>query len=194
MDPEPDVHELAEQVASLRRCVRRTRMMVCGAVLGAAGIAALGLSHGPVEVQDEVRARKFVLVDDAGVVRAMLQQDPENAGRRSRSAGLLVFDPKGHERGGFCTMDDGSVVLAMDAPRGVGASMPDRIGLVVYPDGSSYIMVIDNQTRGVARMDSDAEGKGGLKVFKWDMEAKQVHVKTLTFDGEQRDVHPMGGG
>ncbi len=182
------------EVASLRRSVRTTRVIAAASILGTAALWTLGLSRGADPVQDEVRARKFVLVDDAGVVRAMLQQDPKDAGRRARSAGLLVFDSKGHERGGFSTMDDGSVVLAMDAPRGVGASMPDRIGLVVYPDGSSYIMVIDNQTRGVARMDSDAEGTGGLKVFKWDMEAKKIHVKTFTFDGEDTEVVPMGAG
>src|SRR5690606_32455222 len=69
-------------------------------------------------------------------IGGVIGQDPAATHRRSRAAGILINDRHGHERGGFCTMDDGSAVLAMDAPRGVGASMPDRLGLVVNPDGS----------------------------------------------------------
>ena len=129
-----------------------------------------------------------MLVDDAGVVRAMLHQDPKDTQRRSRSAGLTIFDAKGHERGGFATFDDASVVLAMDAPRGVGHPMPDRVGLRVYPDGSSHIMLLDNQTRAVAKLYSDGGGGGGPQVFKWDTENKQVHVKTFTYDGEKTET------
>lgn len=192
MDPMAD--ELAQEVARLRRSVGRTRLALAAVGLGAVGVAVLGLARVADPVRDEVRARKFVLVDDEGVVRAMLQQDRPGGQRRSRGAGLLVFDKHGHERGGFSTMDDDSVVMAMDAPRGVGAPMPDRIGLVVDPDGSSSIMIIDNKTRGVARMDSDAEGIGGLKVFKWETENNRVHVKTFTYDGEKIETHPTGGG
>ena len=186
-----DLDRVAHEVEKLRRSVARMRAALLALAVGAAGLGALGLARDPV--QEEVRAKRFVLVDDAGVVRAMLHQDPKDSQRRSRSAGLVICDKHGNERGGFSTMDDDSVVLAMDAPRGVGAPMPDRIGLVVYPDGSSYIMIIDNKTRGVARMDSDAEGNGGLKVFKWDMENKKVHVKTFTYDAEKTETVPTGG-
>ena len=40
-------------------------------------------------------------------------------------------------------------------------------------------------------MDSDGKGRGSLQTFKWDMEGKKVHVKTLTNDGEQREANPM---
>ncbi len=191
---EQGVQELAAQVAQLRRSVRANRAVAGAMIVGAGAIAALGLSGVIDPVQDEVRARKFVLVDDAGVVRATLHQDPKDTQRRSRSAGLTIFDTNGHERGGFATFDDASVVMAMDAPRGVGHPMPDRIGLMVDPDGASHVMLLDNMTRAVAKLHSDGNGGGGVQVFKWDMEAKEVHVKTLTFDGEQRETHPMGGG
>lgn len=126
-------------------------------------------------------------------IGGVIGQDPADTHRRSRAAGILINDRHGHERGGFCTMDDGSAVLAMDAPRGVGASMPDRLGLVVNPDGSSYIMLIDNRTRGVARLHSDGQGGGGFQVFKWDDEARTIHTKTVTFDGEQVATSPIGG-
>jgi hypothetical protein len=91
------------------------------------------------------------------------------------------------------TMDDGSVVLALDAPDGVGAPMRDRLGMVVGADGSSYIMLIDNQTRAVAKLYSDGKGGGGPQVFKWEPDKKQVQVKTLTYDGDKIETVKTGG-
>jgi hypothetical protein len=90
-------------------------------------------------------------------------------------------------------MDDGSVVFALDAPAGVGAPLPDRLGLVVYADGSAHVMLLDNQTRAVAKLRSDGKGGGGVEVFKWDMENKRVHTKRFTYDGEQTRERPLGG-
>jgi hypothetical protein len=70
--------------------------------------------------------------------------------------------------------------------------MPDRLGLRVYPDGASHIMLLDNQTRAVAKLASDGEGGGGVQVFRWDMEAKQIHIKTVQYDGDQLETMPMG--
>ncbi len=191
---ESRVAQLERDVESLRGSMRRVRIGVVTLGLIAAALCGLGWAANRDPVQDEVRARKFVLVDDAGVVRAMLYQDPKDTQRRSRAAGLIVCDAKGDERGGLSTMDDGSVVFAMDAPRGVGHPMRDRIGLIVYPNGGSHVMLLDNQTRAVAKLASDGDGGGGPQVFKWDMEARQVHVKTLTYDGEKTETHATGGG
>ncbi len=144
------------------------------------------------EVLDEVRTRRLVVVDDEGRVRVQIAQDFQDTDRRARSAGLLIFDNTGYERGGFSTFDDGSVVLAMDAPRGVGDPMPDRIGLRVYPDGGTHINLLDNETRAVARLYTEADGSGGVQVLKWDMSAKLIHSRTLTYDGDERETKPMG--
>jgi len=154
-------------------------------------LLTLGFSHSRSPVSDEVRTHRLVIVDDQGRQRVVLAQDPPNGQRISRAAGLIIFDDKGNERGGFSTMADGSVVLGMDAPVGVGAPMRDRIGFKVFPDGSAHVMLIDNQTRAVAKLQSDGQG-GGVQVFKWDMAAQQVHIRTLTFDGETRDSVPFG--
>ena len=90
------------------------------------------------------------------------------------------------------TFDDLSVVMALDAPRGVGHPMPDRLGLRVDPNGAAHVMLLDNQTRAVAKLQSDGNGGGGVQVFKWDMAARQVHVKTFTYDGERRHANPLG--
>ena len=139
-----------------------------------------------------MRTRRLVVVDDAGRTRVQVGQDPEDAGRRARSAGLQIFDNTGHERGGFSTFDDGSVVFAMDAPHGVGDPMPDRLGLMVYPDGATLINLLDNETRAVARLYTEADGSGGVQVFKWDMSAKLIDSRTLTYDGDRRDTQPIG--
>ena len=186
---------LEARFARMERRLRRAQLL---AALGCVGLATtLTLSLAPRAHQaDEVehlRVHRLELVDDKGVVRLSLAQDPKDTERRSRSAGLTVHDATGAERGGFSTFDDGSVVLAMDAPRGVGAPMPDRLGLRVDPDGSCSVMLLDNQTRAVAKLQSDGKGGGGVQVFAWDMEKKQVHVKTDTYAGPQLSTVELGG-
>ena len=183
---------LEARMISLERSVRRTRLAV--AVLGLILAAATGVQflYRPARISDEVRTRRLSVVDDAGRVRVEIAQDPVNTDRRARSAGLRVFDKTGHERGGLSTFDDGSVVFAMDAPHGVGDPMPDRIGLMVYPDGSTHLNMLDNWTRAVARLYTEADGGGGVQVLKWDMDAKQIHFRTLTYDGDVREAKPFG--
>ena len=180
------------RITRLERSLRVTRLVAGGLGLLLVGLSAIQCARRNDGVLDEVRARRIVLVDDEGRIRVELAQDPKSTQRRARSAGLRVFDNTGHERGGFATFDDGSVVLAMDAPNGVGDPMPDRIGLRVSSDGSGHVMLLDNQTRAVAKMTSDGRGGGGVQVFKWDMDAKQIHIRTLTFDGDPRETTPMG--
>src|SRR5262249_10215088 len=148
-------------------------------------LVGIQLTPHPIKLFDEVHVRRLVVVDDAGRIRVEIAQDPKNTDRRARSAGVRGFDNAGYERGGFSTFDDGSVVFAMDAPHGVGDPMPDRIGLMVYPDGGTHINILDNQTRAVARLYTEADGRGGVQVLKWDMDAKQIHVRNLTYDGDQ---------
>ena len=184
--------DLEERIVRLERSVRRARIVACGVGFALVTLAAARCSNRAPAVLDIVQARKIVLVDDEGRPRVELAQDPKDTDRRARSAGLRVFDGTGHERGGFATFDDGSVVFAMDAPYGVGDPMPDRIGLLVDSDGASHVMLLDNQTRAVAKLASDGQGGGGVQVFRWDMEAKQIQVRTVTYDGDQHETMPFG--
>jgi hypothetical protein len=183
---------MEDRIARLERSLRGTRFAAGAVGLALFALAGVQCASGTPTVLDEVRARRIVLVDDEGRMRVEIAQDPADTQRRARSAGLRVFDNTGHERGGFATFDDGSVVFAMDAPHGVGDPMPDRLGLMVSPDGSAGLMLLDNQTRAVAKIVSDGSGGGGVQVFKWDMEAKQIHIRTVTYDGDQRETKPMG--
>jgi hypothetical protein len=183
---------LESRIDRLERSLRHARVAACGLACTVLALAGMQCSSHAPAVLDLVQARRIVLVDDDGRVRVEIAQDAKDSQRRARSAGLRVFDNTGHERGGFATFDDGSVVLAMDAPYGVGDPMPDRVGLMVAPDGASHVMLLDNQTRAVAKLASDGTGGGGVQVFKWDMEAKQLHIKTVTYDGDDRATVPMG--
>ena len=187
-----DQPAIETRVAHLERSLRRTRAAALAAAVSLLGLVGALAARKPAGVLDEVRAHRLVLVDDEGRARAELAQDPKDTDRRARSAGLRLLDNTGHERGGFATFDDGSIVLAMDAPGGVGAAMPDRLGLRVDPDGSADVMLIDNETRAVVKLVSDGNGGGGLQTYKWDMGAKQIHIRTTTFDGDERTTAPMG--
>ena len=183
---------LEHRVLTLERSLARARVAAITFGLGLVVLLAGAFVSSQGQTVDEIRTRRLIIVDDAGTTRLLLAQDPANTQRSARAAGLFVFDDKGSERGGLSTMADGSVVLALDAPAGIGAPMRDRIGLKVEPDGAAYVMLIDNQTRAVAKLFSDSAGAGGVQVFRWDMSARQVHMRTLTFDGDVRDSVPFG--
>lgn len=187
-----DIPSAEDRISILERSLRRTRLTLRALAIAVLLAAAVGFTQGNLQTTEEVRTHRLVILDDSGNERIVLAQDPETTQRMSRATGLTLYDDEGSERGGFSTMADGSVVLAMDAPAGVGAPMRDRIGLKVSPDGSAYVMLIDNQTRAVAKMESDGT-EGGVQVFEWDMEAEQIHIRTLTYDGDVRESVPFGG-
>src|SRR5262245_56800393 len=118
-------------IHGLQRRLRRTKGALAALALAGAAAITFGVA-APDKTPDEIRTRRLVVVDDQGLPRVIIGQDPLDTQRRSRGAGITIFDKLGSERGGMVTMDDGSVVIALDAPRGVGAAMPDRLGLVVY--------------------------------------------------------------
>ena len=185
---------LQDRVSRLERSVLRTRAVAGAALLGAAALALGGLSGQPGAepgaVQDEVRTRKLVVLDDQDVARVVIMQDPPGGQRRSRAAGITIRDHTGVERGGMGTMDDGSAVMALDAPHGVGAPMPDRAGMIVWPDGSADIALFDNAGRTAVDLHSDGE-RGSLLVLKWAAGDEKGQAKSLSFDGEE--VGPYKG-
>jgi hypothetical protein len=182
----------SERIELLERRLRHTQGLLLGGGLLACLCVLAALTRGDPEVSNELRTRRLVVVDDKGVARVVIGQDPADTQRRSRGAGITIHDATGAERGGMITMDDKSVVLALDAPTGVGNPMRDRIGMMVAADGGSSLMLIDNETKGVVKLISDGKGWGGTQVFKWDDEAKKVHVKTIGFDGEKVQTQQTG--
>lgn len=179
---------LQHRIHVLERRARTTRRAALVAFIALAGLACLAAPQGA----EIVRARRLEIVDDKGVVRVVIGQDPKDTQRRARACGMTVHDTTGAERGGFSTFDDMSVVFAMDAPTGVGHKMRDRIGLQVAPDGSASMGLIDNNTSIPVRLKSDAGGGGGLEFLGYDLENRKVTIRRLAFVGETREERPLG--
>lgn len=110
---------------------------------GLADPAAKPVSAPSIEpgskVEPHLTARRIDIVDDNGVVRMTLAAptpDPVIGGKAYKRtfpvAGLVLFDAKGDERGGFGVADipGSAVVLALDHTNG------DAVGWKVMPDGS----------------------------------------------------------
>ena len=139
--------------ANLQRSLRRTQFALAGTVLVLVASVVWQFFRRPV-VFDEVRTHRLVLLDDHDVKRVEMGQDA-TSWRRSRSAGMWVFDSTGHERGGISTFEDGSVAMALDAPHGVGEQPADRLGLRVDRNGATTVLLTGNDTGGVVRLVSD---------------------------------------
>ncbi len=189
--------DVVEPLDVLRTSVRRlTWLTVALAVLVVGlSVAVITLSMAPrgALTVDEVRARRIVVLDDQGVMRVEMGQDSHDAGRRSRTAGVWLYDAKGDERGGMATHDDGVVGLAFDAPMGKGEDhLRDRLSLRVDTDGAAQVLLTDNLTRGIVGLLSDGAGNGGVETYRWDMEAKLIHRRYITFDQDERQERPLG--
>ena len=88
---------------------------------------------------DRITARRIDIVDENGVIRMTLSGrtpapiiDGIQYRRAFNVAGMVLYDDKGSERGGFGTadVDGGMAVLALDHPA------MDAVGWRVSPDGS----------------------------------------------------------
>lgn len=184
-----------DRLCSLEARLRWTQFALGSVVLLGLTAALSGLVAQDAErkTEKEIRTERLVVVDDTGAPRVLIGQDRKDTQRKSRAAGITIIDDKGAERGGMGTMEDGSVVLALDAPHGVGNPMPDRIGMRVGAKGVSDFMVIDNAARVVVRLFAEADdgGSGGIQLFKRGADQK-TKTKTITFDGEKETVD--GGG
>lgn len=183
---------LDQRVRALERRLLRTRIIALAGFFALVGMSAA--RTGDSQVADSIRARRIALVDDKGVERVVLAQDPVDTPRRERACGLTVHDATGAERGGFSTFDDKSVVLAMDAPQGVGDPMPDRLGLGVDADGSAHVALIDNTTRMPVRLVSDAAGGGGLEFIGYDLDKGVATIKRTSFTGATKQEIQLGDG
>ena len=164
-------------IASLQRSLRQTQLAHAVTMLALLGSLAWQAFRHPA-VFDEVRTHRLVMLDEHGVKRVEIGQDT-TPWRRSRSAGVWIIDDSGHERGGMSTFDD------------VGAKPRDRIGMSVDADGSATLLLTGNDTGGVVRLVSDGRGGGGVQLIQGDAKNRQIHLRTLDFDGEQRETVSM---
>ena len=157
-------------------------------VLGA-GIGVIGTSLAKVAppVIPELRTHKLSVLDSQGRVRVEIGEDQSDTQRISRAAALTIFDTEGHERGGIGTMADGSAVMALDAPHGVGSPMRDRAGMKVYPDGSAFITTISNGGHFAAGLFTDGDS-GRLELSGRGEGDGTIATRTITRDADSSKV------
>ena len=192
-----DIQQLELRIGSLERKLRRRSHISVLAIIAALATVATSLYATSTDSQqsvgrivDEIRTRKLVVVDDQDRIRVTIDQDSPEIDRYERSAGLTIFDDQGRERGGIATIDDGSAVIALDSPWGVGSPMRDRAGAKVFADGSAAMGVISNRGAFAAVLRSDGDS-GYLDLIQPD-DGKGIFEKlTLAVDGESKSTDPM---
>ena len=189
--------DVVEPMEALRTSVRRLTLLTLalGVLVAGLAVAVIALSMAPrgTLTVDELRAHRIVVLDDQGVMRVEMGQDAVDAGRRSRTAGVWLYDAKGDERGGMATHGDGLVGLALDAPVGKGEDhLRDRLSLRVDAEGAAQVLLTDNMTRGIVGLLSDGTGNGGVETYRWDMDANLIHRRYITFDLDERQQRPLG--
>jgi hypothetical protein len=183
-DLEARIHRLA-----IER--RRWRRGAAASVLALFGLLGLGAVK-QAEIQDEVRTRKLVVVDEADTPRVVIAEDPKDAQRRSRACGIVINDKTGAERFGVGVTDDDTVNMGFDAAVGVGHAMRDRVGIGVSPDGSAYVMVINNDTKVPVRLvaEGDTAKGGGVEFIDYDRPNSKVVIRRISFAGDEKKEIP----
>jgi hypothetical protein len=155
----PEQTDLETRIARLERTNGIYRTLLLLPFVGAGVLAMVGFKQLD-GVQDLVKAKKFVVVDDDGKDRVIIgrpggelgkdasgvfvydpngklrvstaspQPDPPGLGqRREPASGLLIYDTTGGERGGFGTLNDGTVVCMLDGKD------HEAVGMAVWPNG-----------------------------------------------------------
>jgi hypothetical protein len=192
------VHALEARVATLERARRRDRALIGALLASLVAVVTLGARQSTAEDLEDVElgavtVRELRVLDHQGRLRVLLAEDPADTQRRDRACGITWYDSTGAERAGLSTFADGSVVLGLDAPVGVGAPMRDRIGLVVHENGAARIDLIDNTTSIAARLLAESEGGGGLEFFDYDLDAREVEITRVNHEGEAKRTMKLGG-
>ena len=146
-------HELDAMCAQMNRLERQLRLLKIAAVVLAALAVILALAPRPAAQQpsETIRVRQLIVEDAQG--RARLVLGPLDAPGNNRRTGLRINDPNGAERFGLSYMEDGRVVLGLDAPPGTGDDRNrERITLVADEKGGAHIRFLDRRTNVVSRM------------------------------------------
>jgi hypothetical protein len=185
------IAELESRIQRLESARGRWRGVAGVAVMTLVALLGFGAMRQP-EIQDEIRARKVVVVDEKDVPRVVIAQDPADTQRRSRSAGITIHDATGAERFGVGVMDDNTVNMGFDAAVGVGLPMRDRLALGVSPNGSPYVMLINNETKVPVRLVADGDPKkgGGIEFLDYDRANSKVIIRRISFNSDEKTEVP----
>ena len=174
------------RLARLERSLRRARWGMVGLLLLVVALFLAWYGVGGI-VQREIRVHRIYAVDDAGVVRARIGEDPAGGHRLSRVAGVTFYDATGLERGGMGTMANGSAAVVLDASTTPKGTARDRVGLMVDGKGNTMFMLLDAKAVPVVMAKGGDKG-GTLQVSALTPDGKQLQVRTLGVDGDKQST------
>jgi hypothetical protein len=141
---------LTQRLDRLSRENRRYRRVAVGALI--LGCAALLMGQvAPPGVADEVRARRFLLVDDRGGTRAALTVAPDG------TALFIVADGSRRPRVSLTVGTSGAPSLAVYDGRG-----HRRATLGVDGGDAPFLLLADGEERGLATLGVTADGGASL--------------------------------
>lgn len=174
------------RLARLERSLRRARWSMVGLLLLVVALFLAWYGVGGI-TQREIRVHRIYAVDDAGTVRVRIGEDPAGGHRMSRASGVVVYDATGLERGGMATMDNGRVVIGLDAPSTPKGTARDRVGMMVDGKGHTMFMLLDAQAVPVVMARGGDKG-GTLQVSELSPDGKQLQVRTLGVNGDKQST------
>ncbi len=154
--------ELESMYARMNRLERQLRVLKIAAVVLAVLAIAMALAPKPAAQQpaESMRVKQLIVEDESG--RSRLVLGPLDAGN-NRRMGIRINDTNGVERFGVAFMNDGNMVLGLDAPPGTGNDANrERINLVADQKGGAYIRFLDRRTNVVSRMYLDDQNRAWM--------------------------------
>ena len=154
--------ELESMYARMNRLERQLRVLKSAAVVLAVLAIAMALAPKPAAQQpaESMRVKQLIVEDESG--RSRLVLGPLDAGN-NRRMGIRINDTNGVERFGVAFMNDGNMVLGLDAPPGTGNDANrERITLVADQKGGAYIRFLDRRTNVVSRMYLDDQNRAWM--------------------------------
>ena len=138
-----------EQASELMNEVRRLRKIVWFSV-ALSSVLAIGLLERPLAAKitnDKLVVRQLSIVDANGIERVRIGAPlpvPIANGKRTKrdepASGMLIFDAKGNERGGYITDNGaGNALITLDDAKG-----EDQLTIVSYPDRGAELGLRDH--------------------------------------------------
>ena len=137
-------HELESLRDQMDRLEHQLRWFKIAAVVLAILAIAFALAPRSSAQQPEaLRVRQLIVEDVEGRARVVLGALDSG---KSRRIGMRINDTSGVERFGVAFMDDGNMVVGLDAPPGTGDDRNrERINLVADEKGGAYIRFLQPQ-------------------------------------------------
>ena len=172
---------ISARMARLEQQVRTLKVIAAGAVILA---VVLTVAPRPEAQQsaDSLRVRQLIVEDANGRSRMVLGY--LDAPGNTRRIGLRINDPAGVERFGASYIDDGGLVVGLDAPPGTGNDANrERITLAADNKGGASIRFLDRRTNVVSRMYLDEQNRVWMQFS--DFTQQPALIRRYGLSGEE---------